>query len=148
MFAKAWLRGPPWLRRRWRLPSPTASTPCTRGRGPLRSINSSPRSGAPIRRPGRCRSCGTWPPWPWSGLRCGRPAGASQLICALAAAYFAWIGIGYFAWLSPGIGLSGVWAGVFTLQAVLLVVAGVVRRDLVIRPRRDLSSGLGAVFIT
>lgn len=72
---------------------------------------------------------------------------SSQLICALAAAYFAWIGIGYFAWLSPGIGLSGVWAAVFTLQAVLLVVAGIARRDLVIRPRRDLSSGLGAVFI-
>ena len=72
---------------------------------------------------------------------------SSQLICALAAAYFAWIGIGYFAWLSPGIGLSGVWAAVFTLQAVLLVVAGIARRDLVISPRWDLSSGLGAVFI-
>jgi hypothetical protein len=72
---------------------------------------------------------------------------SSQLICALAAAYFAWIGIGYFAWLSPGIGLSGVWAAVFTLQAVLLVVSGVARSNLVIRPRRDLSSGLGAVFI-
>ena len=72
---------------------------------------------------------------------------SSQLICALAAAYFAWIGIGYFAWLSPGIGLSGVWAAVFALQAVLLVVAGIARRDLVIRPRWDLSSGLGAVFI-
>ena len=72
---------------------------------------------------------------------------SSPLICALAAAYFAWIGIGYFAWLSPGIGMSGVWAAVFTLQAALLVVAGVARRDLVIRPRWDLSSGLGAVFI-
>ena len=39
------------------------------------------------------------------------------------------------------------WAAVFTLQAVLLVVAGIVRRNLVIRPRWDLSSGLGAVFI-
>ena len=78
-----------------------------------------------------------WPARRWS----------SPLICALAAAYFAWIGIGYFAWLSPDIGLSGVWAGVFTLQAVLLVVAGIARSDLVIRPRRDLSSGLGAVFI-
>ena len=28
---------------------------------------------------------------------------SSQLICALAAAYFAWIGIAYFAWLMPGI---------------------------------------------
>jgi Family of unknown function (DUF6064) len=78
-----------------------------------------------------------WPARRWS----------SPLICALAAAYFAWIGIGYFAWLSPGIGLSGGWAAVFMLQAVLLVVAGVVRRDLVIRPRWDLSSGLGGVFI-
>jgi Family of unknown function (DUF6064) len=78
-----------------------------------------------------------WPARRWS----------SPLICVLAAAYFAWIGIGYFAWLTPGIGLSGVWAAMFTLQAVLLVVAGVVRRDLVIRPRWDLSSGLGAVFI-
>jgi hypothetical protein len=72
---------------------------------------------------------------------------SSPVICALAAAYFAWIGIGYFAWLSPGMNLSGVWAAVFTLQAVLLVLAGVVRRDLVIRPRWDVSSGLGAVFI-
>jgi hypothetical protein len=78
-----------------------------------------------------------WPARRWS----------SPLICALGAAYFAWIGIGYFAWLSPGINLSAVWAAVFTLQAVLLVVAGVARRDLVIRPRWDLSSGLGAVFI-
>jgi Family of unknown function (DUF6064) len=66
-----------------------------------------------------------WPARRWS----------SPLICALTAAYFAWIGIGYFAWLSPGIGLSGAWAAVFTLQAVLLVVAGIARRDLVIRPR-------------
>lgn len=78
-----------------------------------------------------------WPARRWS----------SPLICALAAAYFAWIGIGYFAWLSPGMTLSRAWAGVFTAQAVLLAVAGVVRRDLVIRPRPDLSSGLGAVFI-
>ena len=72
---------------------------------------------------------------------------SSQLICALAAAYFAWIGMAYFAWLSPGMALSGLWAAVFTLQAVLLVVAGIARSDLVIRPRWDLSSGLGAVFI-
>jgi Family of unknown function (DUF6064) len=78
-----------------------------------------------------------WPARWWS----------SPLICGLAAAYFAWIGIGCFAWLSPGIGLSGVWATVFTLQAVLLVVAGIARRDLVIRPRWDLSSALGGVFI-
>jgi len=78
-----------------------------------------------------------WPARRWS----------SPLICALTAAYFAWIGIGYFAWLSPGMSLSGVWAGVFTLQAVLLVVAGIVRSDLVIRPRWDLSGGLGAAFI-
>ena len=72
---------------------------------------------------------------------------SSRLICVLAAAYFAWIGIGYFAWLAPGIGLSSAWAAVFTLQAVLLLAAGVARSDLVIRPRRDLASVLGGVFI-
>jgi hypothetical protein len=72
---------------------------------------------------------------------------SSQLICALAAAYFAWIGIAYFAWLMPGMHFSLLWAAVFTLQAVLLVVAGVVRSDLVIRPRKDLASVVGAVFI-
>lgn len=75
------------------------------------------------------------------------PVRRSQLICALAAAYFAWIGIGFFAWLMPGVSLSGVWATLFTLQAVLLVVAGVVRRDLVIRPQWGLTSVLGAAFI-
>ena len=72
---------------------------------------------------------------------------SSQLICALVAAYFAWIGIAYFAWQMPSMHYSWLWATVFTLQAVLLVVAGTVRRDLVIRPRWDLSSGLGAVLI-
>lgn len=72
---------------------------------------------------------------------------SSQLICALAAAYFAWIGIAYFAWQMPGMHFSSWWAAVFTLQAVLLVIAGVVRSDLLIRPRKDLASGLGAVVI-
>ena len=72
---------------------------------------------------------------------------SSQLICALAAAYLAWIGIAYFAWLMPGMHFSLPWAAVFTLQAVLLVVAGVMRSDLVIRPRKDVASGLGAAFI-
>ena len=35
----------------------------------------------------------------------------------------------------------------FTLQAVLLAAADIARRDLVIRPRWDLSSGLGGMFI-
>ena len=72
---------------------------------------------------------------------------SSQLICALAAAYFAWIGIAYFAWQMPGMHYAWLWATAYTLEAVLLVVAGVVRSDLVIRPRWDLASGLGAVFI-
>lgn len=72
---------------------------------------------------------------------------SSQLICALVAAYFGWIGIAYFAWQMPGMHYFWLWATVFTLQAVLLVVAGIVRSDLVIRPRWDLASGLGAVFI-
>jgi hypothetical protein len=72
---------------------------------------------------------------------------SSQLICALVAAYFAWIGIAYFAWQMPGVHYSWLWATMFTLQAALLVVAGIVRSDLVIRPRWDLVSGLGAVFM-
>jgi Family of unknown function (DUF6064) len=64
-----------------------------------------------------------------------------------AAGSFAWIGTAYFAWQMPGMHYSWLWATVFTLQAVLLVVAGIVRRDLVIRPSWDLASGLGAVFI-
>jgi hypothetical protein len=47
------------------------------------------------------------------------------------------------AWRMPGMHYSWLWATVFTLQAVLLVVAGIVRSDLVIRPRWDLASGSG-----
>jgi hypothetical protein len=72
---------------------------------------------------------------------------ASQLIWALAAAYFAWIGIAYFTWLMPGMHFALLWGAVFTLQAMLLVIAGVVHSDLVIHPRTDLTSALGAVFI-
>jgi hypothetical protein len=83
----------------------------------------------------------------WSARRASQLSRASQLCCALAAAYFAWTGIAYFTWLMPGMHFSSWWAAVFTLQAVLLVIAGVVRSDLVIRPRKDLASGLGAVII-
>ncbi|HTT55103.1 MAG TPA: DUF6064 family protein [Streptosporangiaceae bacterium] len=79
-------------------------------------------------------------------LRAGRRS--SQLACLLAAAVFAWIGIAYFVWLNPGMNLSWAWAAVFSLQAALLLVAGVARSDLVFRPRRDPSSVLGAVFIS
>ncbi len=72
---------------------------------------------------------------------------ASQLVCVLAAAYLAWIGIAYFAWLNPGMNLSWAWAAVFTLEAVLVLVAGVVRSDLVFRPRWNLASALGGAFI-
>ncbi len=68
---------------------------------------------------------------------------ASQLICLLAAAYFAWVGIAYFGVLSS----SWLWAAVFILEATLLLVAGIVRRDLVFAPRWDLASVLGAVFM-
>ena len=75
---------------------------------------------------------------------------ASQLICLLAAAYFAWIGIAYFGVLFSGTHMawiSGLLAAAFILEAILLLVAGIVRRDLVISPRWDLASVLGAVFI-
>ncbi len=75
---------------------------------------------------------------------------ASQLICLLAAAYFAWIGIAYFGVLFSGTHVawvSGLLAAAFILEGVLLLFAGTVRRDLVIAPRWNLASVLGAVFI-
>lgn len=75
---------------------------------------------------------------------------STQLICLLAAAYFAWIGIAYFGVLFSGTHVawvSGLLATAFILEGILLLVAGIVRRDLVIAPRWDLASVLGAVFI-
>lgn len=69
---------------------------------------------------------------------------ASQLICLLAAAYFAWVGIAFFVVIDSGMTL---WAAVFILEAILLMVAGIVRRDLVFAPRSSLASVLGAVFM-
>jgi uncharacterized protein DUF6064 len=72
---------------------------------------------------------------------------ASQLICLLAAAVFAWVGIVFFGVIDSGISLNWIWAAVFVLEAILLVVAGIVRRDLVFAPRWNLSSVLGAIFM-
>jgi len=75
---------------------------------------------------------------------------ASQLICLLAAAYFAWIGIAYFGVLFSGTHpawVSGLFVAAFILEGILFLVAGIVRRDLVIAPRWNLASVLGAVFI-
>ena len=75
---------------------------------------------------------------------------ASQLICLLAAAYLAWVGIAYFGVLFSGthpVWISGLLAAAFILEGILFLVAGIVRRDLVIAPRWDLASVLGAVFI-
>jgi hypothetical protein len=69
---------------------------------------------------------------------------ASQLICLLAAAYFAWVGIVFFGVIDSGMTL---WIAAFILETILLLVAGIVRRDLVFAPRRNLSSVLGALFM-
>ena len=45
------------------------------------------------------------------------------------------------------INLAWLWAAIFILAAILFLVAGIVRRDLVIAPRWDLSSVLGALFM-
>jgi hypothetical protein len=60
---------------------------------------------------------------------------STQLICLLAAAYLTWVG------------MSWLWAATFILEALLFLVAGIVRRDLVFAPRWNLSSVLGAVFM-
>jgi Family of unknown function (DUF6064) len=104
--------------RRRRLPSPTAYTPRTRGRGhPAHQF---------LAMFARANTT-AWPMqivWylaavAMTGLALWPVRWSSQLTCALAAGYFAWIGIGFFAWLMPGMSLSAVWAAAFTLQAVL-----------------------------
>ncbi len=72
---------------------------------------------------------------------------ATQLICVLAAAYLAWIGIAFFGVLNSTMNFAWLWATVFALEGMLFLFAGVVRHDLVITPRWDLASVLGAVFI-
>jgi len=79
---------------------------------------------------------------------------ASQLICLLAAAYLTWVGVAFFGVLDSGMGvldgvvnLSWLWAATFILEALLFLVAGIVRHDLVFAPRWNLSSVLGAVFM-
>jgi hypothetical protein len=79
---------------------------------------------------------------------------ASQLICLLAAANFVWVGIVYFGVIDSSMGtldgvinLAWLWAAVFILEAILFLVAGLVRRDLVFAPRWNLSSVLGALFM-
>jgi hypothetical protein len=49
--------------------------------------------------------------------------------------------------LDSVVNLAWLWAATFILEALLFLVAGIVRRDLVIAPRWDLSSVLGAVFM-
>jgi hypothetical protein len=76
---------------------------------------------------------------------------ATQIICVLAAAYLAWIGIVFFGVVdSGGVGLAWLWTAVFILEAILFLIAGLARRDLVFAPRFDrwdLASVLGAIFI-
>jgi hypothetical protein len=43
--------------------------------------------------------------------------------------------------------VNGLWVAAFILEGILLLVSGVVRHDLVIRPRSDLPSVLGGVLI-
>jgi hypothetical protein len=74
----------------------------------------------------------------------------SQVICVLAAAYLAWIGIAFFGVQNSGMNFAWLWATVFALEGILFVLAGIVRHELFIAPRWDrwdLSSVLGAVFI-
>jgi Family of unknown function (DUF6064) len=81
------------------------------------------------------------------GLALGQGHRASHLICLLAAAVFAWVGIVYFGLVDTGMHLAWVWVAVFILEAILFLVAGIMRRDLVFAPRWDLSGLLGAVVM-
>ncbi|MGO8948222.1 MAG: DUF6064 family protein [Ktedonobacterales bacterium] len=72
---------------------------------------------------------------------------ATQQICLIAAAYLVWVGIAYFGVIDSGMHLAGLWIAVFILEAVLLLFAGIVRRDLMISPRWNLASVLGGLFM-
>jgi hypothetical protein len=72
---------------------------------------------------------------------------ATQLICMLAAADLACEGIVYFGLQRSDMNLAWLWAAVFVLEAMLFLLAGTLRRDLVIAPRWNLASVLGGVFI-
>jgi hypothetical protein len=81
------------------------------------------------------------------GLTLWPRRGSTQIISFLAATYVAWTGIAFFAVYDNQMNLALLWAGVFMLEAVLLLVAGLVRTELVIRLRRDASFMVGTVFI-
>jgi hypothetical protein len=49
--------------------------------------------------------------------------------------------------LDSVINMAWLWAAVFILEAILFLVAGIVRHDLVFAPRWNLSSVLGSVFM-
>ena len=66
----------------------------------------------------------------------------------LAAVVFTWVGIVYFGVIDSGMHLAWVWVATFILEAILFLVAGIVRRDLVFAPRWDLSGVLGAVVMS
>jgi hypothetical protein len=74
---------------------------------------------------------------------------SSRLISALLAAYYVWIGVVFF-WMfqsriDDGAGIHG---AMYVLGGILLLVAGVVRRDLTFRPGWNALSVVGGLFIT
>jgi hypothetical protein len=77
----------------------------------------------------------------WQGRR------ASQLICLLASAVLAWVGIVYYGVFDSGIHLAGVWVAVYILEAILFLAAGILRHDLVFAPRWNLPGVLGTVVM-
>lgn len=83
-----------------------------------------------------------------TGLALRNGLRASQLICLLAAVVFAWVGIIYFGMFDSRMHLAWVWAAIFSLEAILFLVAGIVRHDLVFTPRLNPSGVLGAVIIS
>jgi Family of unknown function (DUF6064) len=82
------------------------------------------------------------------GLALWQRRRASQLICLLSAVIFAWVGIVYYGVFDNGMHFAWVWVAVFILEAILFLVAGIVRRDLVFAPCWNLSGVLGAVVMS
>ena len=82
------------------------------------------------------------------GLALRPVRGSNRLIAGFLAAYYVWLGVVFFAiYYTPLNDHSPAYAVMFVLGGALFLIAGVIRRDLVFQPKRDLLGVTGGVFM-
>jgi hypothetical protein len=75
-------------------------------------------------------------------------SGSSRLIAGFLAAYYLWLAIVFFGIYYPPLNdHSHAYAAMFALGGALFLLAGVIRQDLEFRPRWELMSVVGGVFM-